>query len=142
MTFDLAVPFPQQPADVFAWLADLRNRPLWQSSLRAVRVAGAPPYGVGTRWVDVTWPGPCPLLEVTAFDPGVRWAERGHWHGVLVDLALDFRPDHSGTEVRARMTLRADGVWRPVGWALDRLGPAAARDDLRRAARAMPVSLR
>lgn len=139
MTFTLEVGFPAEPDAVFAFLADLRNRPRWQASLRAVDLAAEPPYGVGTRWCDVTWPGLRPRMEVTAFDPGRSWAERGHWHGVVVDLALDLRPADGGTAVRATAATHAPGWRRPIGWGLGLLGPVAARDDLRRAARILSV---
>src|SRR5690606_9408943 len=109
-----SVEFPQPPLVVFEWLADLRNRPRWQSSLRAVEVAGAPPYGVGTRWVDVTWPGLRPLLEVTAHEPGCRWAERGRWHGIEVDLALELVARGAGTTVHATASTHASGWWRAL----------------------------
>ncbi|QIX25422.1 SRPBCC family protein [Nocardioides sp. JQ2195] len=141
MTFTVEVDFEQSAETVFAWLADLRNRPLWQGSLRAVDLTASPPYDVGTRWLDVTWPGLRPRMEVTVFEPGVRWAERGHWHGLEVDLVLDFTRTPTGkptgTTVRAVASTSAPGWRRPIGWGLGLLGPAAARDDLRRAARLM-----
>ncbi|WP_067433838.1 SRPBCC family protein [Nocardioides jensenii] len=135
MTFNLDVDVARPPAEVFAWLADLRNRPRWQASLRGIELAGEPPYGVGTRWIDVTWPGVRPRMEVTGFEPGMWWAEQGRWHGLVVDLVLEFLPSGAGTTVRATASTHAPGWRRPLGWALDRIGPVAARDDLRRAAR-------
>lgn len=137
MSFTVSVDFDQQPEAVFDWLADLRHRPLWQASLRAVELAGAAPYDVGTRWVDVTRIGVRPLMEVTRYEPTQRWAERGHWHGIDLDLDLTFTPIQSGTTVRATATTTAHGWRLPIGWGLRVLGPMAARDDLRRAARLM-----
>lgn len=135
MTFTVEVDVQQPPDVVFAWLADLRNRPRWQASLRAVDLRAEPPYDVGTRWCDVTWPGVRPRMEVTAFEPARRWAERGHWHGVVVELRLDLEERHGGTTVRATASTHAPTWRRPIGWGLEVLGPIAARDDLRRADR-------
>lgn len=138
MTFTVSVDCDRPPGEVFAWLSDLRNRPRWQASLRGVELAGEPPYAVGTRWIDVTWPGVRPRMEVTAFEPDRHWAERGTWHGLVVDLTLDLLPHGAGTTMRATASTRAPGWRRPLGRALDLLGPVAARDDLRRAARLIP----
>ncbi|KRF20894.1 hypothetical protein ASG90_00230 [Nocardioides sp. Soil797] len=135
MTFTVEVDFEAPPQAVFDWLADLGNRPLWQASLRSIETSAQPPYAVGARWLDVTWVGLRPRMEVTAFEPGVRWAERGHWHGVVVDLVLDFLDRSGGTTVRATASTDAPGWRRPIGLALDVVGPLAAGDDLRRAAR-------
>ncbi|HEY9564893.1 MAG TPA: hypothetical protein VIR30_14100, partial [Nocardioides sp.] len=93
------------------------------------------PPRVGTRCYDVTWPGLRPLMEITVFEAGQRWAERGNWRGVTVDLLLDFVATPAGTRVSATCSAYAVGVLRPVAPVLDRLGPLAARDDLHRAAR-------
>lgn len=137
MSSHVEVHFAAPPVVVFDWLADLGNRPLWQASLRAVVTQAAPPYGVGTRWVDVTWARLRPRLEVTAWERGRRWAELGHWHGVSVELRLDFAARDGGTTVQASASTRAPGPWRPVGLAIDVLGPLAVRSDLRRAARSL-----
>ncbi|NYG59664.1 uncharacterized protein YndB with AHSA1/START domain [Nocardioides daedukensis] len=135
MSFTLDVDFAASPAEAFALLSDPVRRPEWQSSLRTVQVLTEGPPRVGTRWHDVTWPGLRPLMEITVFEPEQRWAERGTWRGVTVDLLLDFVATPTGTRVTATCTAYAVGLLRPVGPVLDRLGPLAARDDLRRAAR-------
>jgi hypothetical protein len=124
---------------VFAYLADPRNRPRWQSSLRRVDMlggaAGDGEPGVGTRWYDVTWPGVRPLMEITDWEQNVRWVEHGRWRGLEVTLDLVFTPlAEDRTRVRATTVTRAPGWRRPLGALLDLVGPAAARSDLRRAA--------
>lgn len=121
---------------VFDYLADPANRPAWQSSLRRVEVLTEGEPRVGTQWYDVTWPGVRPLMEITVWEQDRRWAETGRWHGLEVDLDLELTPlSPSATRVVATTTTRAPGWRRPVGLVLDLLGPAAARSDLRRAAR-------
>ncbi|WP_110181196.1 SRPBCC family protein [Nocardioides solisilvae] len=140
MGFTVAHDFEAPVGEVFDYLADPRNRPAWQSSLRRVelldglRPDGEP--GLGTRWYDVTWPGVRPLMQVTAWEQNVRWVEHGRWRGLEVTLDLVFTPlEEDRTRVRATTVTRATGWRRPLGLLLDRLGPVAARDDLRRAAR-------
>ncbi|KQY57010.1 hypothetical protein ASD30_12150 [Nocardioides sp. Root140] len=135
VTFTVSVDFAQAPDAVFAYLGDPARRAAWQASLRTVELLTDGPTGVGTAWHDVTWPGVRPRMEITVFEPGVRWAERGTWHGLVVDLTLDFVANGAGTTVRATASTYAPGWRRPLGWGLGLLGPVAARDDLRRAAR-------
>lgn len=135
MTFTVEVDFTAAPAQVFDFLGEPANRAQWQSSLRKVEMITAGPVGLGTRWHDVTWPGVRPLMEITVFEPHVRWAEQGTWRGLSVDLTLDFIPLGTGTTVRGTASAYAPGWRRPLGLGLDLMGPAAARDDLRRATR-------
>lgn len=135
MTFTVEIGFTQSPLEVFDFLGDPSLRPKWQSSLRKVVLLTDTPTGIGTCWHDVTWPGVRPMMEITAFEPGVRWAERGTWRGLMVDLTLEFLPASKGTTVSATASAYAPGWRRPIGWGLDLMGPVAARDDLRRAAR-------
>lgn len=135
MTFTVTVDLAATPEAAFALLSEPVRRPEWQASLRAVEMLTDGPTGVGT---DVTWPGLRPLMEITCSEPGVRWSECGTWRGVVVDLVLDFTPSvpsGSGTTVTATGTTYAAGPLRPIGRVLDRLGPSAAREDLRRAGR-------
>ena len=119
------------PADrAFGYLADPRNRPAWQSSLRAI--ADAEPDG--STWTDVTVvPGLRPRLRTTASEPPHRWAEEGRWGPVRADLELAFTesPDQGGCRVAARFTVHALGL----GPLLTRIARAAIADDLRRAGR-------
>ena len=68
-------------ADVFAFAADARNNPLWQSGagLKEVRQAPEDAVGVGTRITDV-WR--CmghtteSITEVTEYEPNTRYTRR------------------------------------------------------------------
>lgn len=133
-TFSVVVSFPQPPEQVFAYLKDPRNRPAWQSSLRAVEdVVGS--GEVGTTWVDVTMPGLRPLLEVTDCDEPRLWAEDGVWRCVTARLELHLRPSpDGGTTLKAIIGFETPGRFRPVGWFLRLATPAAVRADLRKAA--------
>lgn len=136
MTFSVEADFSQPVEQVYAYLADPAHRPQWQSSLRkVVPITDGPPV-VGSRWYDVTWAGPRPLMEITVDEPGRVWAERGSWHGLGAELTLHFEvlafeaTGETGTRVRAVVETTTPGWRRPIGWGIRALGPAAVRADL------------
>ena len=128
------VTFAAPPERVFDYLADPRNRPEWQSSLRAVSMIDDGEPRVGQRWRDLTWAGVRPHMRTTRLEPHTLWAETGTWFGVTADLTLTFAPEGAGTSVEVSMDVRGSGLWRlPAGLA-DRLADSAVAGDLRRAA--------
>ena len=137
MSFTVTADFNQSPVEVFDFLGEPTHRPAWQSSLRTIADLSGGPTGVGTSWYDVTRPGLRPYMEITVFEPGSAWAERGTWHGLVVDLHLVFTPNGTGTTVRATASARGTGWRRLLARVLDVVGPYAARDDMRRAARCL-----
>lgn len=118
----------------FAYLADPRNRPAWQSSLRAV--ADVVPVdgdatAAGTTWTDVTVvPGVRPRMRTLAAEPGVTWVEEGRCGPFRARLALFFSPAETGSLVVAEFDVRGLGTG-PLATLASR--PAVAAD-LRRAA--------
>jgi uncharacterized protein YndB with AHSA1/START domain len=115
----------------FDFLADPRNRPRWQSSLKQVdEVSGT--AGVGQTWVDVTRVGARPRMRTTAVERPRTWAESGVWHGLRGDLTLRFDATVRGCLVRYRFRVVVLG---PLGLVVSRLAVPAVRADLRRAAR-------
>ena len=82
------------PANVaFAYLADPRNRPEWQSSLRAVELLDEGEPHVGMCWRDLTSARIEPEMVITELEPDVQWAETGRWWGIQADLTLGFSPE-------------------------------------------------
>lgn len=118
----------------FAYLADPRNRPEWQSSLRGVEVLDDGPPRVGQRWRDLTAARIVPEMTITDLEPDVLWAETGRWRAFEADLALRFRDDGDRCRVEASFVVRARGILGPAGWIATRAGLFAVRSDLRRAA--------
>ncbi|GGF44408.1 hypothetical protein GCM10011519_17870 [Marmoricola endophyticus] len=126
--------FAAPPEEVFDYLADPRNRPAWQTSLRAVKMLDEDGPRVGQRWRDLTWAGVRPHMRITQLQRPTLWAETGSWFGVSADLTLRFEPEGAGTAVSVEMDVRGTGPWRwPAGLA-DRLADGAVAGDLRRAA--------
>jgi uncharacterized protein YndB with AHSA1/START domain len=128
------------PVDVaYAYLADPRHRPEWQSSLRRVELLDEGEPRVGMRWRDHTAAGVVPEMVITELRPGVRWAETGTWRALEAELVLDFAPrpgpHAAGCVVVASFGVRGRGPLRPVGWVATGAGLFAVRSDLRRSAR-------
>ena len=119
----------------FDYLADPRNRPEWQSSLRRVELLDEGEPRVGLRWRDHTTVGVVPTMWITELDPGRTWAEEGRWRFLEATLVLHFRPATSGCVVAYEFGVQGAGPVLPLGWALTTMGRPAVRSDLRRAGR-------
>ena len=98
------------PVDVaFGYLADPRNRPEWQSSLRGVELLDEGEPHVGMRWRDLTSARIEPQMVITELEPDVRWAETGRWYGIQADLTLGFSP--GGERLRGGGGVPRTGSW-------------------------------
>jgi hypothetical protein len=122
-------------SDAYAYLADPRNRPQWQSSLRAVDLLDQGEPRVGMRWRDLTSARLAPEMVITEMQPEVLWAETGRWRAIEADLVLRFAPREGGCQVTASFEVRGRGLLRPVGWVATQAGLFAVRSDLQRAGR-------
>jgi uncharacterized protein YndB with AHSA1/START domain len=114
----------------FDYLADPRNRPEWQSSLRRVSAVDGEPR-VGQTWVDETKPGLKPRMRTTELDRPTHWSESGTWRFVRADLTLDLVETPTGCAVDYRYRVHVLG---PIGGLVSRISVPAVRADLRRAA--------
>lgn len=126
------------PADrAFAYLADPRNRPEWQSSLRSVADVAAADGDVaaaGTTWTDVTVvPGIRPRMRTTESEPPRRWVEEGTCGPFRARLELVLTPEGAGCRVVA--DFEVTGV--AVGALITRGSRAAVTADLRNAGRVL-----
>jgi hypothetical protein len=133
--FEVTVTMPVPIEAAFGYLAEPRNRPEWQSSLRRVVMDDpAAEPAVGVSWQEWTVVGVAPRLTITRMEPYRVWAEEGHWRGVTAGLTLHFTRISAGTRVTAEADVSGRGLWGlPAGLAA-RLGGPAAGTDLRRAA--------
>ena len=119
----------------FTYLADPRNRPEWQASLRRVELVDDGEPRAGFRWRDQTAARIDPEMVITEFETDVLWAETGRWRRIEADLTLRFAPHRGGCSVDVEFAVRGKGFLRPVGWAASGAGLLAVRSDLRRAGR-------
>jgi uncharacterized protein YndB with AHSA1/START domain len=129
------VTFRQPPDVVFTFLADPRNRPQWQSSLRAVDMRDEGEPRVGMRWRDLTSVGFRPDMSITTLTPYRVWSETGTWRGITADLTLRFTAVTDGTRVVAEVEVAGEGAWGLISTVLRHLAPAALGHDLERASR-------
>lgn len=129
------VTFGQAPEVVFTFLADPRNRPDWQSSLRAVEMQDDGEPRVGMRWRDLTSVGFRPDMSITELTPYRLWTEVGTWRGITAELRLRFTAVPGGTRVVAEVDVSGDGAWGVLSSVVRRLAPAALGHDLERASR-------
>jgi uncharacterized membrane protein len=131
------VPVPRR--GLYDYLADPRNRPEWQGSLRRVEVLDDGPPRVGTRWVDHVYGAPPFHLRITGMEPGRLWAEVGTSGPFTACGTLLFedaeREGVPGTRVRMIARVTAAGPARILTPFAVALAGVLVRNDLRRAAR-------
>jgi uncharacterized protein YndB with AHSA1/START domain len=116
----------------FAFIADPRHRPEWQSSLDAVEMLSEGPPHVGMRWRERPAPGLTFEMELTELEPNRRWAERGRASIGTVDVAVDFQPENGDTHLHVTIDLRLHWLAKPLGLGARWLLPSAMRADLKR----------
>lgn len=133
MAHEVHFPVPVEVA--FDYLVEPRNRPAWQSSLRAVEDVDPGEPRVGQRWVDVTVPGLRPVMETTVLERARTWSEVGRWRGIDATLTLDFRPAPDGCRVAVAFRVHGRGLARFPAYVVDRVAVLGVLPDLRRAAR-------
>jgi len=121
----------------YAFLADPRNRPEWQSSLTRVEMLDEGAPRVGMRWRDHTAARLVADMEITVLEPGEVWAEAGQWRALSAMLVLSFEPTATGCAVDVTFRVRGRGLLAPVGWLATGAGLLPVRGDIRRAARVL-----
>jgi uncharacterized protein YndB with AHSA1/START domain len=102
---------------VYAFLADPRNRPRWQSSLTGVTVDGDGPPGLGTRWKERAIGFGTSEMEIVRFEPNRVWAERARsrFGDALVTLYFSpAGPNGEGTLVRLEAEIGIPRLFAPA----------------------------
>ena len=126
----------QQPVDrVFAYLADPRNRPDWQSSIRWLEMIDDGEPRIGMRWRERATGFGTFDMEIVAFERDRTWAESGSSRLATIRVELSFDDLGAATRVglHARVDLRGPlSLLAPVQPLLLR---PLMRADLRRAGR-------
>ncbi len=124
------------PVEVaYDYLADPRNRPEWQSSLKSVEMLDDGEPRVGMRWRDHTAARIVPDMEITVMEPGQVWAEVGTWRAISALLVLTFEPAPTGSTVNVLFRVSGRGLLAPAGWLATLGGVLPVRSDVKRAAR-------
>ena len=99
-------------AEVFAFVADSANDPLWRGELVASAVVGDVREGVGTHLRQtISYQGRTAeaSLEVTEFEPDARICFRAHG-GIRAHGCYDLRPEGDGTYLAVSVTVELKGA--------------------------------
>ena len=131
--FTVTVELPHSPATLFRFLAEPRNRPLWQASLRSVADIDEGEPEIGMQWRDITKVGIKPWMEITELTPYRVISESGTWRGVDGLLTLRFVKTAQGTRVTAEGRLMGHGPFALAAAVSGRWAPETIRKDLLRA---------
>jgi uncharacterized membrane protein len=96
---------------VFSFMADVRNRPLWQENTRDVEVLTEGEPCVGTRWRETSKGIGTYVAEVVAFERDALWAEAADLDAGRGRIEVTFAPaeaDHRATrlEIAVEISLR------------------------------------
>ena len=131
--FTVTLELPHPPATLFRFLAEPRNRPLWQNSLRSVTGVDQGEPHRGMQWRDVTRVGIKPWMEITELTPYRVLSETGTWSGVDGLLTLRFVRTQQGSRVTAEGRLIGHGPFALAAAVSGRWAPETIRKDLLRA---------
>jgi uncharacterized membrane protein len=139
--FELEYRIDRPLAEVYAFLAEPRNRPLWQKSLDAVEVLTPGPPRIGTRWKE----SPVGLLtfemEIVELEVERLWVESFRGSRVEGVLRLGFdAPTSASTRIHVAVEVRLGGLARSLGPLVRWLMPGAIRGDLGRVASCLPLA--
>ncbi len=77
---------------VFAFMADVRNRPLWQENTHDVEVLSDGEPGLGTRWRESAKGIGTYEAEVVAFERDELWAEAADLEAGSARIEVVLRP--------------------------------------------------
>jgi uncharacterized protein YndB with AHSA1/START domain len=131
--FTVSLDLPHPPPDLFRFLAEPRNRPLWQSSLRTVTDIDEGEPHPGQHWRDVTKVGIKPQMQLTELVPYRVISETGTWRGVDGLLTLRFLKTSQGTRLTAEGRVIGHGPFALAAAVSGRFAPETIRKDLLRA---------
>ena len=131
--FTVTLDLPHDPATLFHFLAEPRNRPLWQSSLRSVTAVDPGDPHPGMHWLDVTKVGVRPRMQLTELVPYRVLTETGTWGAIDGRLKLRFVKTRQGCRLTAEGRLAGRGVFKAAAAVSGRFAPETIRKDLLRA---------
>jgi uncharacterized membrane protein len=115
---------------VFPFLADPRNRPRWQASLRSVEMLTDGEPRVGMCWRER--PGGLVWFElcIIELEPNQLWTERIRGAGIEGQIAMRFAAEGGATRIRVAVSLDLPRPLRLGAPLVRTLLPLAARRDL------------
>jgi hypothetical protein len=94
------VSIDRSPAEVFAFIADIRNFPIWRANLASSTVVSDSSTDVGARCDEEIQMGPRRIpasCEITTFSPGRTFSFRAVSPGLVYDGRVDVEPAAAGS---------------------------------------------
>jgi len=116
MRVERTIMIARPPADVFRYVADVRNDPTWHTDVLKVR-SSSDVVGVGTVF-DVKVKPSMGVSEgtmtVSRFEPGELVEFRGRMGRMEPTVTNIFEPDAEGTRVTRRVEIEPRGIMRAM----------------------------
>lgn len=111
-SYSRSIEIHRPPADVFAFLSDLRNELRWNPDAVSVEKLTIGDVGAGTRF-RAQWRRTRPTeVDVTAFDPPRSWATRSRAMGMTVHTHGHVAPATEGAIYTVTIAAEAVGLAR------------------------------
>ncbi|HVH01022.1 MAG TPA: SRPBCC family protein [Miltoncostaeaceae bacterium] len=105
MRVDLEHVVAHPPSRVFAFMADVRNRPRWQENTRDVEPITDAEPGVGTRWRETVKGIGTYEAECVEFERDARWVEAADLEIGSGRVEVTFAPADDGAATRVHVTV-------------------------------------
>lgn len=113
--FSGSIEIARSPRDVFDFLSDPGNMPLWQSGVVRSTVVSAGPITLGTRFDEIVKVGPWHLrteCAITEFDPPRALGFSAESAPISYRGEFRFEPHEGGTRIVASGRGVMRGLWR------------------------------
>lgn len=132
MKFTNTITISRRPAEVFAFLADFENVPLWNYAISETRKIDDGPAGVGSRYRQTrTLPSRSEeTFEVTEFEPDRKLSIRGTLGPFHSEVTYLLEPTRSSTTLTNTMNLQTSGPLRLVAPIATSRGKSAVASNL------------
>jgi uncharacterized protein YndB with AHSA1/START domain len=116
MEFTNTITIERRPDEVFGFLAQFENVPLWNYAISETRKIDGGAVGVGSRYRQTrTLPSQREeTFEVTEFEPGRRLAIRGDLGPFRSEVTYVLDPTDTGTTITNTMNLQPTGAARLI----------------------------
>lgn len=126
-----SIDIDRPPEAVYPYVTDPGRFPEWQPDVLRVQVDGDRPLGIGARFTTIRRLGGVQramVQEVTAAEPGRRWAVRGVGGAIRPSAGITVEPLDRGTRSRVTFTLdfEGHGIGVPLAPAVRRMAARGA----------------
>jgi carbon monoxide dehydrogenase subunit G len=124
LSFQDSVYIERSPADVFAFVSDVRNDPQWHEDIPHAEMRGSGPIGVGTIF-DIQGIGKNTTYTLQSYDPPRSVVQLFRVYGLSVTITVTVEPQANGALVTRRVNTPVNGL---IARVLQPTFGAASRD--------------